>query len=68
VAHTTIQQLESLKRGAYPHTMQKLFVGPSFGTIDELRRDDRMAVRERLGARSITLLGHHWQAVVHHYS
>jgi transcriptional regulator with XRE-family HTH domain len=24
VAHTTVQQLESLKRGAYPHTMQKL--------------------------------------------
>jgi transcriptional regulator with XRE-family HTH domain len=24
VAHTTVQQLESLKRGAYPKTMQKL--------------------------------------------
>jgi transcriptional regulator with XRE-family HTH domain len=24
VAHTTVQQLESLKRGAYPRTMQKL--------------------------------------------
>jgi DNA-binding XRE family transcriptional regulator len=24
VAHTTVQQLESLKRGAYPQTMQKL--------------------------------------------
>jgi transcriptional regulator with XRE-family HTH domain len=26
VAHTTVQQLESLKRGAYPHTMQKLAI------------------------------------------
>jgi transcriptional regulator with XRE-family HTH domain len=24
VAHTTVQQVESLKRGAYPQTMQKL--------------------------------------------
>jgi transcriptional regulator with XRE-family HTH domain len=24
VAHTTVQQLESLKRGAYPQTIQKL--------------------------------------------
>ena len=24
VAHTTVQRLESLKRGAYPQTMQKL--------------------------------------------
>jgi transcriptional regulator with XRE-family HTH domain len=24
VAHTTVQQLESLNRGAYPQTMQKL--------------------------------------------
>jgi transcriptional regulator with XRE-family HTH domain len=24
VAHSTVQQLESLKRGAYPQTMQKL--------------------------------------------
>jgi transcriptional regulator with XRE-family HTH domain len=24
VAHTSVQQLESLKRGAYPQTMQKL--------------------------------------------
>ena len=24
VAHTTVQQLESLRRGAYPRTMQKL--------------------------------------------
>ena len=24
VAHTTVQQLESLERGAYPQTMQKL--------------------------------------------
>jgi transcriptional regulator with XRE-family HTH domain len=24
VAHTTVQRLESLSRGAYPHTMQKL--------------------------------------------
>jgi transcriptional regulator with XRE-family HTH domain len=24
VAHTTVQQLESLKRGAYPQTLQKL--------------------------------------------
>jgi transcriptional regulator with XRE-family HTH domain len=24
VAHTTVQQLESLKRGAYPQTMRKL--------------------------------------------
>jgi transcriptional regulator with XRE-family HTH domain len=26
VAHTTVQQLESLKRGAYPRTMQKLAI------------------------------------------
>jgi transcriptional regulator with XRE-family HTH domain len=26
VAHTTVQQLESLRRGAYPQTMQKLAV------------------------------------------
>jgi transcriptional regulator with XRE-family HTH domain len=26
VAHTTVQQLESLKRGAYPQTMQKLAI------------------------------------------
>jgi transcriptional regulator with XRE-family HTH domain len=24
VAHTTVQRLESLKRGAYPHTLRKL--------------------------------------------
>jgi len=24
VAHTTVQQIESLRRGAYPQTMQKL--------------------------------------------
>jgi transcriptional regulator with XRE-family HTH domain len=24
IAHTTVQRLESLKRGAYPQTMQKL--------------------------------------------
>ena len=26
VAHTTVQRLESLRRGAYPQTMQKLAV------------------------------------------
>jgi len=26
VAHTTVQQLESLRRGAYPQTMQKLAI------------------------------------------
>jgi transcriptional regulator with XRE-family HTH domain len=26
VAHTTVQQLESLKRGAYPQTLQKLAI------------------------------------------
>jgi transcriptional regulator with XRE-family HTH domain len=26
VAHTTVQRLESLKRGAYPQTMQKLAI------------------------------------------
>ena len=26
VAHTTVQQLESLKRGAYPQTIQKLAI------------------------------------------
>jgi transcriptional regulator with XRE-family HTH domain len=29
VAHTTVQHLESLKRGAYPQTMQKLAVALS---------------------------------------
>jgi transcriptional regulator with XRE-family HTH domain len=26
VAHTTVQQLESVKRGAYPQTLQKLAI------------------------------------------
>jgi transcriptional regulator with XRE-family HTH domain len=26
VAHTTVQQLESLRRGAYPQTLQKLAI------------------------------------------
>jgi transcriptional regulator with XRE-family HTH domain len=26
VAHTTVQQVESLKRGAYPQTLQKLAI------------------------------------------
>ncbi len=26
VAHTTVQQVESLKRGAYPQTMQKIAI------------------------------------------
>jgi DNA-binding XRE family transcriptional regulator len=33
VAHTTVQQLESLKRGAYPQTMQKL--APALGVASE---------------------------------
>jgi transcriptional regulator with XRE-family HTH domain len=26
VAHTTVQQLESLRRGTYPHTLRKLAI------------------------------------------
>jgi DNA-binding XRE family transcriptional regulator len=33
VAHTTVQQLESLKRGAYPQTMQKL--ASALGVVPE---------------------------------
>jgi transcriptional regulator with XRE-family HTH domain len=33
VAHTTVQQLESLSRGAYPQTMQKL--ATALGVVPE---------------------------------
>jgi transcriptional regulator with XRE-family HTH domain len=36
VAHTTVQQLESLKRGAYPQTMQKLASALGIATTQEL--------------------------------
>ena len=36
VAHSTVQQLESLKRGAYPQTMQKLAMALSVEPKDLL--------------------------------
>jgi len=36
VAHTTVQQLESLNRGAYPQTMQKLALALSVEPKDLL--------------------------------
>jgi transcriptional regulator with XRE-family HTH domain len=36
VAHTTVQQLESLSRGAYPQTMQKLALALSVEPKDLL--------------------------------
>ena len=36
VAHTTVQQLESLKRGAYPQTIQKLALALSVEPSDLL--------------------------------
>jgi transcriptional regulator with XRE-family HTH domain len=35
VAHTTVQRLESLSRGAYPQTMQKLATALSLRTCYE---------------------------------
>ncbi len=37
VAHTTVQQLESLKRGAYPQTLRKLAVALGVEPIDLVR-------------------------------
>jgi transcriptional regulator with XRE-family HTH domain len=37
VAHTTVQQLESLTRGAYPHTIQKLAIALGVEPIDLVR-------------------------------
>jgi transcriptional regulator with XRE-family HTH domain len=34
VSHTTVQQVESLKRGAYPQTMQKLATALRVETAD----------------------------------
>jgi transcriptional regulator with XRE-family HTH domain len=36
VAHTTVQQLESLRRGAYPQTIQKLAIALSVEPKDLL--------------------------------
>jgi transcriptional regulator with XRE-family HTH domain len=36
VAHTTVQQLESLRRGAYPQTIQKLALALRLGPEDLL--------------------------------
>jgi transcriptional regulator with XRE-family HTH domain len=36
VAHTTVQQLESLKRGAYPQTLRKLAIALSVEPKDLL--------------------------------
>jgi transcriptional regulator with XRE-family HTH domain len=37
VAHTTVQQLESLSRGAYPQTMQKLAIAIGVAPEELLR-------------------------------
>ena len=37
VAHTTVQRLESLKRGAYPQTLRKLAIALGVEPIDLLR-------------------------------
>jgi hypothetical protein len=34
VAHTTVQQLESLRRGAYPQTIQKLAIALRVEAMD----------------------------------
>jgi transcriptional regulator with XRE-family HTH domain len=39
VAHTTVQQLESLKRGAYPQTMQKLATALGIAPEELLHRE-----------------------------
>jgi transcriptional regulator with XRE-family HTH domain len=38
VAHTTVQQLESLKRGAYPQTLRKLATALSVAPEELLHR------------------------------
>jgi transcriptional regulator with XRE-family HTH domain len=47
VAHTTVQQLESLKRGAYPRTMRKL--ATALGVAPEELLDGESTQRQ--GAR-----------------
>jgi transcriptional regulator with XRE-family HTH domain len=37
VAHTTVQQLESLRRGAYPQTLRKLAIALGVEPIDLVR-------------------------------
>jgi transcriptional regulator with XRE-family HTH domain len=37
VAHTTVQKLESLRRGAYPQTMRKLAIALGVEPIDLVR-------------------------------
>jgi transcriptional regulator with XRE-family HTH domain len=37
VAHTTVQQLESLRRGAYPQTIRKLAIALRVEPIDLVR-------------------------------
>jgi transcriptional regulator with XRE-family HTH domain len=37
VAHTTVQQLESLRRGAYPQTLRKLAIALGVKPIDLVR-------------------------------
>jgi transcriptional regulator with XRE-family HTH domain len=39
VAHTTVQRLESLKRGAYPQTMQKLATALGVAPEELLHRE-----------------------------
>jgi transcriptional regulator with XRE-family HTH domain len=39
VAHTTVQQLESLKRGAYPQTLRKLATGLRVAPEDLLHEE-----------------------------
>jgi transcriptional regulator with XRE-family HTH domain len=38
VAHTTVQQLEALRRGAYPQTMQKVATAPGINPEELLHR------------------------------
>jgi transcriptional regulator with XRE-family HTH domain len=37
VAHTTVQRLESLRRGAYPQTLRKLAIALGVEPIDLIR-------------------------------
>jgi transcriptional regulator with XRE-family HTH domain len=47
VAHTTVQRLESLSRGAYPQTMQKLATALGVAPEELLQGEST----QRLGAR-----------------
>lgn len=41
VAHTTVQQLESLRRGAYPHSIRKLAIALGVEPMDLVGGDQQ---------------------------